>query len=143
MPPCLYSAHCDKGTFLGGRRQCSRSFQVAGEECINLKDACCDQFLCYKDRIELLSKCYLGGEKYYHGQKFATKEDKCMECKCDESFDNSTSIYKNKNCEPIDCFEDFFHLPEYRKGCAPVYKGTDSCCPTSVKCRKCLKDSFG
>lgn len=136
VPPCVPYAHCFQGYFMAGHIDCGPLFRKPDEECIDVKNGCCRRTICGKEEIDKISVCYLEGEKFYAGEKIDTKEDPCVQCTCDDKFDNSTNIYENKNCKISDCFSDFWHLNEFIKGCAPVYYGKDRCCASHTKCRK-------
>lgn len=140
LPRCVPYANCieDGGYFRAGHIDCGHSFpELPGQKCVEVRNGCCPETVCGEEAISNLTVCYADGEKHYKGERWTPKEDKCIECTCDEHFDNSTSIYKSKNCKVEECFQDFWHLNEYRKGCGPVYYGKDRCCASETKCRKC------
>lgn len=64
------------------------------------------------------------------------KQDDCIECVCNEGFKNAMDIYQNPNCKTRDCAIEFWYLNKIRQGCAPIYYGSNKCCPSSTKCRK-------
>lgn len=136
LPACVPYAMCTNGTFFAGHYDCGYLFESTEERCVDVRDGCCPKKFCGEAEIAKLTVCYADGKAYYGGEKWTPKEDKCIECKCDESFDNSTSIYKNKNCKPEDCFQDFWNLKRFAENCAAVYYGDDRCCSTQAKCRK-------
>lgn len=125
---------------MAGHIDCGPIFEQPGVECVYVRDGCCPKNVCGEEEIKKLTVCWAEGEKHHGGEKFSMKEDKCIQCKCDEKWSNATSIYENKNCKQDDCFQDFWNMDNYKKGCGPMYYGKDRCCPSQTKCRKCAVD---
>lgn len=143
LPNCVPYGLCieNGGFFMAGHVDCVFDFRILVEECVVIHrrhKRCCPETICGKEKIAQVLTCYADGEKHFKGEQWTAKGDNCIECTCDEHFDNSTSIYENKNCKTRECFEDFWRLDKYRKGCGPVFHDHDRCCPVSSKCRKCL-----
>lgn len=83
-----------------------------------------------------LHTCWLRGKHYRQGDWIYPEFDPCYQCVCDESFDNSTAMPLNKNCQKLDCGIELRNLENIRKGCIPVYYGENRCCPIEYRCRK-------
>lgn len=82
----------------------------------------------------------MDGLTYKQGEIIYPWNDQCYSCICDEKFSNSTAIAKNiHNCkENKNCNIELHSMNKFQRGCAPVYYGTNPCCPTSWRCRKLI-----
>lgn len=146
LPPCVPYAQCitPEGYFRAGHIDCGHTHHLPslpGQpeiKCVTIRSGCCPQDVCGEEMAKL-TVCHAEDDIHFGGEKWNPKEDKCIECTCDEHFDNSTSIYENKNCKVKECFQEFWHLNEFRSGCGPKFYGADRCCPSDTKCRKFKK----
>lgn len=135
LPPCVPYAFCTNGYFQPGHVDCGHTFRHAEEVCEDVKEGCCRHTVCGEE-LKKLHVCHADGNAHFQGEKWNPKEDKCMECVCDDKWSNATEVHKNANCKPYECFDDFWRIKEYKRGCAPMYYGSDRCCPSQTKCRK-------
>lgn len=135
LPNCVPYAHCHNGNFMAGHIDCG-PLPYGDDNCLIIRDGCCPSAVCGKEEMAKVHVCFLDGEKFHKGERKSPKDDPCVECTCDEKFDNSTIVAENKNCKTVDCFSDFWHVKDYKKNCAPVYYGKDRCCASHTKCRE-------
>lgn len=82
----------------------------------------------------------MDGLVYKQGEIMYPWNDQCYSCICDNNFNNSTFIANNVlNCkENKNCNIELYSMSKFQRGCAPVYYGTNPCCPSSWRCRKLI-----
>lgn len=99
---------------------------------------CATGELCDSDRPNL-HKCKYRGQETVKGEKFYPASDPCYVCTCDENFVDDVSVSSSanaKNCRKFSCGAQLGDRERIKQNCAPVYFGTNQCCPIDWICRK-------
>lgn len=125
--------------------ECPEAVEEPKPDCRNqyTLDSCCAvKTICGQDEVKKLHTCWNEGRDYHGGNLIYPKSEPCYKCLCDENFDNSTAIEKNKNCKPVDCGIEIHAILNYQEGCAGVYFNDNYCCPVEFRCRMLYKIAF-
>lgn len=95
---------------------------------------CCPKRKCLKPEDSQRFICVYDGKPYRFGQKIYPKEDPCVECICEQSWDTQNPL-NSGGCRKIKC--DLQLNPHFKAGCLPIYH-EKTCCPIDYFCREFL-----
>ena len=113
---------------------CFGNYKTQTLNCYNVYETgqCCPKEVCISEG-QVEHKCNYRDNWYRLGQKFRTIEDNCMECTCDDMWNNQTDPKSSNSCKKIDC--DLESNNKFKAGCLPIYH-EKTCCPIDFHCRK-------
>ncbi|XP_049771578.1 von Willebrand factor C and EGF domain-containing protein-like [Schistocerca cancellata] len=91
-------------------------------------DTCCASGeLCANNGTELI-RCHYEGKDYYEGQLLYNSSEPCKTCICDGEFKTKP------RCREVSCGLELHWAIELQKGCAPIFYGSQTCCPIEWRC---------
>jgi len=96
---------------------------------------CCPADFSCGDTVDTLATCTLDGKTYHAGEKMYPKNDSCVTCLCDETWDGDIH---GEHCFSADCDLNLSGDLLLR-GCVPVYQ-EDVCCHTDWVCPQKAED---
>ena len=113
---------------------CFENFRALPPNCYAIYEEgrCCPKKFCANEEQAKI-KCQLEGEERRLYQSMYSRVDPCVECQCNENWNQSIPLNENKNCKRREC--DFEDDPRFKRGCIPIYH-EGVCCPTTFHCRK-------
>lgn len=105
--------------------------------CVRLytPNKCCSKgTYCEDERrqdVEKPFQCEYGGKTYVEGQYIYSDDAHCKSCICQQGFNGTLD---GPWCRELSCDVDLHNGRRIRAGCAPIYYGSEVCCPVDWRC---------